>query len=53
MKKISSLIQKCLKKTSSEMGLEDVNLVDLKNNALQELKTSNNKERQLKFKNLL
>ena len=50
--KISSLIQSALK-TSSEMGLEDVNLVDLKNNALQELKTSNNKERQLKLKSFI
>lgn len=50
--KISSLIQNALK-SSSEMGLEDVNLVDLKNNALQELKTSNNKERQLKLKSFI
>ena len=50
--KISSLIQNALK-FSSEMGLEDVNLVDLKNNALQELKTSNNKERQLKLKSFI
>lgn len=50
--KISSLIQSALK-SSSEMGLEDVNLVDLKNNALQELKTSNNKERQLKLKSFI
>lgn len=50
--KISSLIQSALK-SSSEMGLEDVNLVDLKNNALRELKTSNNKERQLKLKSFI
>lgn len=50
--KINSLIQSALK-VSSEMGLKDVNLVDLKNNALQELKTSNNKERQLKLKSFI
>lgn len=50
--KINSLIQSALK-ASSEMGLKDVNLVDLKNNALQELKASNNKERQLKLKSFI